>query len=315
MEALGSLLLNFVMGFFNLLILPWHIYKWAMLPTLKLKMNAIILGGMSQEFFFVVIAFVIFLIGFGIYRRSFLYKTVHRLEAFNGKIGQAATWFALLMMLQQVLIIGMGQVFRGNELVFAPLGIVLVQEELQWLSGQLKFYNAILIAVASAYTFIEGGHVRVDLIYAAISKRKKHWVDLFGTLLFFIPSTVMLWWFSWPQMVNSVLRARPMNIYSDKASFRSFKWESSGTAEFSWVWSFKFLVVVFAGLMFVCAITFLLRNILALLEKDKDIPTHYSFADGPDASGMRGQSVSGVSGASVSGVSGMGLEAATSSKK
>ena len=275
MEALGSLLMNFVMGFVNLLILPWHIFKWATLPTLKLKMNAIILGGMSREFFFVVVALVITLIAIGIYKRSFLYKTVYGLEAFNGRIGKVSTWFALAMMLQQVLIIAMGQVFRGNDLVFAPLGIVLFDEQLQWLSGQLKFYNAMLISLASAYTFIEGGHVRVDLIYAAISKRKKNWVDLIGTLIFFIPSTVMLWWFAWPQMINSVLRARPMNLYSTKASFRGFKWEASGTAEFSWVWAFKVLVVVFAGLMFICAITFLLRNILILLEKDKDIPTHH----------------------------------------
>ncbi len=280
MEVLGNLLLNFVMGFVNLVILPWHIFNWLSLETLKAKMNVLLVVGMSQEFFFVVVATIISLIVAGIYRRGILRKTVYGLEAFNGKIGQAAAWFALLMMLQQVLIIAMGQVFRGNELIFAPLGIQLVDEELQWLSGQLKFYNAILIAVASAFTFIEGGHVRVDLVYASTSKRTKNWVDLFGTVVFFMPSTVLLWWFSWPQAVNSMLRARPMNLFSDKASFRSFKWESSGTAEFSWVWAFKFLVVIFAGLMFICAVAFLLRNILALLEKDEDIPTHYSFTDG-----------------------------------
>jgi len=281
MEVLGNLLLNIANGFLNLVILPWHIFNWASLPTLKAKMNVILLGGMAKEFFFVIFAFVVVLIVAGVYRRSFLRKAVYGLETFNGRIGQVATWFALLMMLQQVLIIAMGQVFRGNELVFAPLGIVLVQEELQWLSGQLKFYNAILIAIASAYTFIEGGHVRVDLVYSACSRRTKQWIDLFGTVLFFIPSTVMLWWFAWPQMVNSALRARPLNIFSTKSSFRGFKWESSGTAEFSWVWSFKFLVVVFAGLMFICAIGFLLRNVLALLEKDEKVATHYSFDDGP----------------------------------
>ena len=280
MEAIGNLLLNFVMGFVNLLILPWHIFKWLSLETLKAKMNVILLVGMSREFFFVLLAAVLLLIVAGVYRRSVLRKTVYGLEIFNGEIGQAAAWFALFMMLQQVLIIAMGQIFRGNILVFSPLGIDLVNEELQWLSGQLKLYNAILIALASAYTFIEGGHVRVDLLYSSVSKRTKNWIDLFGTVFFFIPSTVMLWWFSWPQAVNSMLRARPMNMFSDKASFRSFKWESSGTAEFSWVWAFKFLVVIFAGLMFICAIAFLLRNILALLEKDEDIATHYSFTDG-----------------------------------
>lgn len=285
MELFANLALKLLMGFVNLAILPWHIYNWITLDTMKAKMNAIILVGMSQEFFFVVLALVITLIVAGLIRRSILRRTVHVLEQFTGRMGQAAAWFALIMMIQQVLIIVMGQVFRGNDLVFAPLGIVLVSEELQWLSGQLKFYNAILIALASAYTFVEGGHVRVDLIYSAISQRAKHWVDLLGTLFLFIPSTVLLWWFAWPQMVNSALRARPMNIYSTKASFRSFKWESSGTAEFSWVWAFKVLVVVFAGMMFITAVAFLLRKILAIVEKDKDIATHYTF-DGRPYSGM-----------------------------
>lgn len=285
MEALASFAFNLVMGFVNLLLLPWHIFKWVALPTLKAKMNVLLLAGMSREFFFVVVALVLVLIGAGIYRRGILRKAVTGLEMFNGKIGHFVAWFALLMMVQQVLIIAMGQVFRGNSLMFAPLGITLFNEELQWLSGQLKFYNALLIALASAYTFIEGGHVRVDLIYAGRSRRVKNWIDFFGTLVLFIPSTVLLWWFSWPIMINSALRARPMNIFSTKASFRGFKWESSGTAEFTWVWSFKMLVVVFAGLMFICAIGFLLRNILAILEPKEEIDTHYSF-DGRPYGGM-----------------------------
>jgi TRAP-type mannitol/chloroaromatic compound transport system permease small subunit len=285
MEVLGSVLTSFLMGFVNLALLPWHIFSWVRLETLKEKMNVLTLIGMSHEFFFVVMAFVLVLIGAGIYKRSILRGTVLALENFNGKIGQMAAWFALLMMLQQVLIIAMGQIFRGNELVFSPLGMNLGKEELQWLSGQLKFYNAILITVASAYTFIEGGHVRVDLVYAAVRKRTKHWVDLFGTLIFFIPSTVMLWWFAWPIAMNAMNAQKPMNIWSSSARWRNFRFETSGTAEFSWVWAFKFMVLVFAGLMFICAIAFLLRNILALLERDEDIQTHYSFNGGP-AGGM-----------------------------
>ena len=176
-------------------------------------------------------------------------------------------------------LVGPQLINHGNEISFAPLGISLVNEELQWLSGQLKFYNAILIALASAYTFIEGGHVRVDLFYSSVRQRTKYWMDLFGTLFMFIPSTVLLWWFAWPIAMNSMFKQRPMNIFSTKASWRGMKLESSGTAEFTWVWSFKLLVVVFAGLMFICAVSFLLRNILALREKNEQIPSHYSFDD------------------------------------
>lgn len=285
MEALGTLLLNFLMGFVNLLILPWHIYNWANLETLKLKMNALTRIGMSQEFFFVVVALIIVLMVTGILRRGILYKTVRGLELFNGKIGQYAAWFALLMTIQQVAIIAVGQIFRGNEVIFSPLGITIIDEELQWLSGQLKFYNSILIAMASAYTFIEGGHVRVDLVYASCKTRTKQWIDFIGTLIFFIPSTLMLWWFAWPIAMNAMFAQKPMNIWTDSTRWRGFRFETSGTAEFSWVWSFKVMVLIFAALMFICAVGFLLRNLLALLEKDRDIQTHYSF-EGGTATGM-----------------------------
>ena len=277
MEALGSLFLNFIMGFVNLLILPWHIFNWITLDTLKLQMNALTQMGMSHQFFFMVLAFVLILVAAGVYKRSFMYSVVSKLENFNGKIGKASAWFALVMMLQQVMIIAMGQIFRGNELVFSPLGLNLIGEELQWLSGQLKFYNAILIALASGYTFIEGGHVRVDLVYAACKRRTQNWIDLLGTIFLFIPSTIMLWWFSWPIAMNAMFAQKPMNIWTDSTRWRNFRFETSGTAEFSWVWAFKFMVLIFAGLMFICAVGFLLRNILALLEREKDIPTHYTF--------------------------------------
>lgn len=277
MEMLGNTLVNFAMGFVNLFVLPWHIFNWLRLETLKEKMNSLVYAGQSQQFFFLVLALVLILIVVGVYKRNVLRRVVFSLEQFNGKIGQLAAWFAILMMIQQVLIIATGQVFRGNYLYFAPLGMELVNQELQWLSGQLKFYNAALIALASAYTFIEGGHVRVDLIYSAVKRRTQLWIDLIGTIILFIPSVVMLWWFAWPIAMNSMFSQRPMNIWSGSARWRGFKWESSGTAEFSWVWAFKFLILIFAGLLFITAIAFLLRNILALLEKDDEMPSHYSF--------------------------------------
>ncbi len=279
MEAFGSFLLKFIMGFVDLVIFPWHLFQWLTLETLKEKMSVFVLAGQSQDFFFMVVALIVILIVVGIYRRSFLRATVYGLEMFNGKLGQLAAWFAILMMLQQVMIIGIGQIFRGNEVVFAPLGMVLFDQELQWLSGQLKFYNALLIAIASAYTFIEGGHVRVDLIYASLKRRTQLWIDLIGTLFFLIPSTILLWWFSWSNAMNSMFAQKPMNIWSSSARWRDFKWESSGTAEFSWVWSFKFLILIFAGLLFIVGVSFLLRNILALLEKDDEMVSHFSFED------------------------------------
>ena len=270
---LQNIFTSFLMGFVDLLLLPWRIYQWFQLETLKERMNAIMVVGNSSEFLCVVLALMVVLIIIGLVKHGFLVTMVDRLESFNGKIGQFAAWFALILMIQQILIIVMGQVFRGNLLSFAPFGLALTSQELQWLSGQLKLYNAILIAFASAYTFIEGGHVRVDLIYAGVGYRVKKWIDLAGTLLFLLPSSLILWWFAWPLAMNSMFAQKPLNIWSETARWRKVKWESSGTAEFSWVWAFKFLVLVFAALMIIQGFAFLLRNIRALRET-KEIETH-----------------------------------------
>ena len=269
MSMVVDVLKSFLMGFFDLVLLPWHVYQWWQLETVKEKMNVLMLAGNSSEFLCVVLAIMSVVLVIGLVKHSFLRSTVRGLELFNGRIGQFACWFALIMMLQQVLIIVMGQVFRGNELLLSPFGLTLAFGELQWLSGQLKLYNAILIALASAYTFIEGGHVRVDLIYADLSYRKRKIFDLIGTLVLFFPSTILLWWFAWPLAMNSIFSQRPLNVWSTKASWRGFKWESSGTAEFTWVWAFKLLILFFAGLLLIQAFTFLLRNIMALREKEE----------------------------------------------
>ncbi len=266
---LTNIILSVLTGFVDLLLLPWRIIQWLQLQTLKEKINVLLLYGNSSRFLCLVIALLLIILVVGLIRHSFLVRTVVRLQSFTGRIGKMACWFALIMMLQQVLIIVVGQIFRGNDITLAPIGLTLFSEELQWLSGQLKLYNAILIAFASAYTFIEGGHVRVDLIYSQLSYRARKIVDLVGTLLFLFPSSIVLWWFAWPLATNSVFAQRPLNIWSTSARWRGFKWESSGTAEFTWVWAFKILILVFAGLMLIQAFTFLLRNIRALREQDE----------------------------------------------
>lgn len=255
-------------GAVNLGTLPVTIYQWWQLESLKEKMTALTLAGQSLEFLYMMLALVLIIFVCSLISRSFLKTMVHGLEGFNRSVGQIASWFVLLLMFQQVLIIIMGQVFRGNELMFAPFGMELANNELQWLSGQLKFYNAILIAFASAYTFIEGGHVRVDLVYGSLSYKAKRFMDFLGSIFFMLPTTVLIWWFAWPIATNSAFSQRPLNIFSEKASWRGFKWESSGTAEFTWVWAFKAIILLFAALLFLQAVAFMLRNLWGLLEPD-----------------------------------------------
>ena len=40
--------------------------------------------------------------------------------------------------------------------------------DISWWSEELKLYNAMVVALCCTYTFVQGGHVRVDLIYSAV---------------------------------------------------------------------------------------------------------------------------------------------------
>ena len=292
MSLLIEILKGLAQGAVNLATLPYTIYQWWQLETLKEKMTALSLAGQSIEFLYMMLALVLILLVLGLISRRFLRATVLGLESFNRAVGHGASWFVLLLMFQQVLIIVMGQVFRGNELTFAPFGLHLVENELQWLSGQLKFYNAILIAVASAYTFIEGGHVRVDLVYGNLGYKAQRFMDFLGSIVFMLPTTILIWWFAWPIALNSAFSQRPLNIFSDKASWRGFKWESSGTAEFTWVWAFKAIILVFAALLFIQAVAFMLRNLWGLLERD--VESHPRFTNDPEPPTPEAEPSSGI---------------------
>lgn len=269
-----DILTGLALGLANAALLPWRVWQWTQLGTAKERMNAFVLAGQSLELLYTVLAVLLVVFGAALLSRRFLVGTVRTLEGINTRIGRFAAWFVLLLMLQQVAIIVMGQVFRGNALLFSPLGLPIANEDLQWLSGQLKFYNAILIALASAWTFVEGGHVRVDLIYGNLGRRAQRWVDLLGSLLFMLPATILLWWFSWSLVMNALFAQRPLNVFSSKAGWRGVRLETSGTAEFTWVWAFKVLILVFALLLFLQAVAFALRNVWGLLDPAADVESH-----------------------------------------
>ena len=63
--------------------------------------------------------------------------------------------------------------------------------ELQW----YLFAGAVMFG--ASYTFQRNEHVRVDLIYGHVSERTRHYIDIFGLLLFLLPACVFFGWLSW----------------------------------------------------------------------------------------------------------------------
>lgn len=49
-----------------------------------------------------------------------------------------------------------------------------------------------LFMLSAAYTLAEGGHVRVDVLYAGLSQRAKNWVNLLGCFVFGLPLAAII---------------------------------------------------------------------------------------------------------------------------
>ncbi|MEO8686428.1 MAG: TRAP transporter small permease subunit, partial [Devosia sp.] len=60
-----------------------------------------------------------------------------------------------------------------------------------------------MVMLGGAWAFKMNEHVRVDLIYGAISERARTWIDLLGGLFFLLPLCVLMVYFTWPWFVQS----------------------------------------------------------------------------------------------------------------
>ncbi|KQQ61007.1 MULTISPECIES: TRAP transporter small permease subunit [Rhizobium/Agrobacterium group] len=69
--------------------------------------------------------------------------------------------------------------------------------EIQW------YMFAFIVLIGASYTLRMNEHVRVDIIYGAISPRARLWVDIIGLVFFLLPACAYLAWLSWPEFALS----------------------------------------------------------------------------------------------------------------
>jgi len=102
--------------------------------------------------------------------------------------GRITSWLTLVMVIVTVVIVVMRYVFDA--------GAVWLQESVVWM-------HAVVFMVGAAYTLQQDDHVRVDIFYRDMRRRRRAWVDLLGTLLFLLPLCVFLGYKSWDFVVVS----------------------------------------------------------------------------------------------------------------
>ena len=117
-----------------------------------------------------------------------LARLADRIDRLTAAIGRAAAWCALFMVLVQFAAVmmryGLG------------IGSIRLQES-------VMYAHAALFMLAAAWTLQVGGHVRVDIVYAHATPRRKALIDLLGALLLLLPFVLALLWLALPYVARS----------------------------------------------------------------------------------------------------------------
>ncbi len=120
---------------------------------------------------------------------SFLLSLSRFIDALNEKIGHAISWALLLAVI----------ICTGNAVVRYLFNI----SSNGWLEIQWYLFAAIFL-LATSYTLRRNEHVRIDVIVGRFSKRTQVWIDLLGFLLFLMPATLLILYYSLPYALISI---------------------------------------------------------------------------------------------------------------
>ena len=156
------------------------------------------------------------------------------IDTTNDRIGRALSWLTLGMVLVTFAVVLLRYIFG--------LGSTLLQES-------IVYMHATVFMACAGYALAHNGHVRCDIFYGAASPRSKAIIDIVGAFLFLIPMCVLIAWVAWPYAA---------------ASWAVLEGSPEGRMGIPAVFLLKTLVLVFAGLLALQAVSLVLQSALLI---------------------------------------------------
>ena len=261
---------NIGLAVYNFFYAITHPGLWLDWSSKEALMRFVYYGG-SADFFFVILTAFLILTIVGLMNHKIMWGCVRGLEGFANKVGRFFAWAGLIMVLQQIIIVFMQRIFTRPD-ISVGFGIPL-QFDISWFAEELKFFNALVVCLCVTYTFVQGGHVRVDLFYAGAKFRTKKIVDMFGALFFMMPFAVLTWMYGWYFMWRHLIVPNPSASDSLERLLlksRALRWnvETIGFSPngFNGYFLFKILLCAFCAMVFLHAIAVIYRSYLELRE-------------------------------------------------
>ena len=117
-----------------------------------------------------------------------LLRLTRVIDFVSDRFGEVANWLVLLACL----------ISAGN----AASRYLFSLSSNAWLEVQWYMFAG-MVLLGGPYTLKVNEHVRVDLIYSAVSERVRIWIDILGCLFFLLPICLILIYFTWPWFVDS----------------------------------------------------------------------------------------------------------------
>jgi len=117
-----------------------------------------------------------------------LLALAHLIDLVNEHVGRWVRWLALAAVL----------VSAGNALMRYAFNMSSnAWLELQW------YMFAGMFLLAAGYTLLHNEHIRIDVLSTRLSRRTQIWIDIFGTLFFLLPISLIIMKLSWPIFVDA----------------------------------------------------------------------------------------------------------------
>jgi len=108
---------------------------------------------------------------------NFMKTFIRIVDRLNEFVGRIVSWLTTLMVLVVFYDVVLRYVFNNGNIAL---------QELEW------HLFSIIFLLGSAYTLKKNGHVRVDILYTNFKDRTKAWINLFGSLFFLLPFSIMI---------------------------------------------------------------------------------------------------------------------------
>ena len=105
------------------------------------------------------------------------------IDSLNDRVGSIVKWLALA-----AVVVSAGNALSRYTFSLSSNG---------WLELQWYMFSALFL-LSAGYTLRNNDHVRLDVLFTRYSPHTQAWIDIFGTLVFLLPLSLLILWHGWP---------------------------------------------------------------------------------------------------------------------